>query len=160
VQPSLIRVEADELTYNLHIILRFELELALIDGSLKVADLPAAWNEKMQASLGVVPPTDTLGVLQDVHWSQAAFGYFPTYTLGNLYSAQFMESAKAHDARIEPELAEGKNTFLLAWLRENIHKHGSKYDAADICMRATGKPLSAAPFLKYVGDKFGAIYGF
>ncbi len=159
VQPSLIRVEADELTYNLHIILRFELELALINGALKLADLPAAWNEKMQSLLGVAPATDKLGVLQDVHWSQAAFGYFPTYTLGNLYSAQFMESAKQQDPKIEEELATGNNTFLLAWLRENIHQHGNKYDAAEICMRATGKPLSSAPFLKYVHEKFGAIYG-
>ena len=159
VQPSLIRVEADELTYNLHIILRFELEQALINGELQVVDLPTAWNDKMQSLLGVTPPSDKLGVLQDVHWSQAAFGYFPTYTLGNLYSAQFMESAKRQDARIEQELAQGKNTFLLAWLRDNIHQHGNKYDAEELCKRATGKSLSPEPFLQYVGEKFGAIYG-
>lgn len=158
VQPSLIRVEADELTYNMHIILRFELELALINGALHVTDLPAAWNEKMKLLLGVAPDSDRLGVLQDVHWSQAAFGYFPTYTLGNLYSAQFMLSAKSHDTQIETELESGKNTRLLAWLRENIHCHGNKYDAAELCMKATGKPLSSQAFVDYVREKFGAIY--
>ena len=158
VQPSLIRVEADELTYNMHIIVRFELEQALINNEIKVNDLPAAWNDKMKSLLGIVPDSDKKGVLQDVHWSQAAFGYFPTYTLGNLYSAQFMASAKAQDAQIESELGEGKNTRLLAWLRSNIHQHGNKYDAAELCMKATGQSLSPEPFLQYVREKYGAIY--
>ncbi|MCB1666117.1 MAG: carboxypeptidase M32 [Pseudomonadales bacterium] len=158
VQPSLIRVEADELTYNMHIILRFELEQALINGDLKVADLPGAWREKMQTLLGVVPETDSKGVLQDIHWSMAAFGYFPTYTLGNLYSAQFMAAARQQDARIEAGLAQGKTTQLLAWLRENVHRHGSKYDAPELCRRATGQTLSAEPFVHYVREKFGALY--
>src|SRR5690606_16006812 len=108
VQPSFIRVEADELTYNMHIILRFELEQALINGDLKVADLPDAWREKMRSLLGIVPETDSKGVLQDIHWSMAAFGYFPTYTLGNLFSAQFMAAARQQDPGIDAELAQGK----------------------------------------------------
>lgn len=159
VQPSLIRVEADELTYNMHIILRFELEQALVNGDLKVADLPGAWREKMQQLLGVVPETDSKGVLQDIHWSMAAFGYFPTYTLGNLYAAQFMAAARQQDARIEGDLARGDPATLLAWLRENIHRHGSKFDAPELCQRATGQTLSAEPFVHYVRQKFGALYG-
>ena len=160
VQPSFIRVEADELTYNMHIILRFELEQALINGELSVDDLPAAWNEKMQTLLGITPPDDAHGVLQDVHWSQAAFGYFPTYTLGNLYAAMFMETARGHDAQIVAELAQGNTVSLLAWLRNNIHRHGSKYDAPELCRRATGHELSADPFVRYVREKFGGIYQF
>lgn len=158
VQPSFIRVEADELTYNLHIILRFELEQMLINGELPVADLPEAWREKMRSLLGVVPKTDREGVLQDVHWSQAAFGYFPTYTLGNLYSAQFLAAAKQQDTSIETALLSGDSTRLLEWLRHNIHQHGSKYDPAMLCERATGSSLSAQAFVEYVREKFGAIY--
>lgn len=158
VQPSFIRVEADELTYNMHIMLRFELEQLLINGELRVADLPEAWRAKMQELLGVVPKTDVEGVLQDVHWSLAAFGYFPTYTLGNLYSAQFVAAAKQQDPLIETELARGDSTRLLAWLHQNIHRHGSKYDPAELCKRATGSTLTAQPFVDYVREKYGAIY--
>ena len=158
VQPSFIRVEADELTYNMHIMLRFELEQQLINGELSVADLPEAWRAKMQELLGVAPKTDTEGVLQDVHWSLAAFGYFPTYTLGNLYSAQFVAAAKQQDPLIETELARGDNTRLLAWLHQNIHRHGSKFDPAQLCERATGSTLRAQPFVDYVREKYGAIY--
>lgn len=159
VQPSFIRVEADELTYNMHIILRFELEQLLINGELRVADLPEAWRSKMQSLLGVAPKTDREGVLQDVHWSQAAFGYFPTYTLGNLYSAQFVAAAKQQDPLIETELANGQSTRLMSWLHQNIHRHGSKYDPALLCERATGSTLTAQPFVDYVKEKYGAIYG-
>ena len=158
VQPSLIRVEADELTYNMHIMLRFELEQSLINGELRVADLPEAWRAKMQELLGVAPKTDTEGVLQDVHWSQAAFGYFPTYTLGNLYSAQFVAAAKQQDSLIEADLAKGDSTRLLAWLHKNVHQHGSKFDPAALCERATGSTLTAQPFVDYVREKYGAIY--
>jgi len=158
VQPSFIRVEADELTYNMHIMLRFELEQLLINGELRVADLPQAWRAKMQELLGVSPKTDTEGVLQDVHWSLAAFGYFPTYTLGNLYSAQFVAAAKKQDSLIETELESGKSTRLLAWLHHNVHRHGSKYDPAQLCERATGSTLMAQPFVDYVREKYGAIY--
>lgn len=158
VQPSLIRVEADELTYNMHIMLRFELEQSLINGELRVADLPEAWRAQMQALLGVSPKTDTEGVLQDVHWSLAAFGYFPTYTLGNLYSAQFVAAAKQQDPLIESALAQGDSTRLRAWLAHNVHRHGRKYDPAALCERATGSTLTALPFIDYVREKYAAIY--
>lgn len=158
VQPSFIRVEADELTYNMHIMLRFELEQLLVNGELRVADLPQAWRAKMQDLLGVSPKADAEGVLQDVHWSLAAFGYFPTYTLGNLYSAQFVAAAKSQDPLIEAELESGRSTRLLAWLHHNVHRHGSKYDPAQLCERATGSTLTAQPFVDYVREKYGAIY--
>ena len=158
VQPSFIRVEADELTYNMHIMLRFELEQLLINGDLLVADLPEAWRAKMQELLGVVPQTDKEGVLQDVHWSIAAFGYFPTYTLGNLYSAQFVAAAKQQDPLIESELEKGISTRLLTWLHHNVHRHGSKFDPAQLCERATGSTLTAQPFVDYVRQKYGALY--
>lgn len=157
VQPSLIRVEADEVTYNLHIVLRFELEQALLNGELAVADLPAAWNDKMNELLGVAPPTDTLGVLQDIHWTAPSFGYFPTYALGNLYAAQFAEAAQQQPA-IREELANGQTAALLAWLRENIHQHGHKLTPGELITRATGRPLSPAAFVAYVNSKFSEIY--
>jgi carboxypeptidase Taq len=158
VEPSFIRVEADELTYNMHIMVRFELEQQLISGELRAADLPQAWRAKMQELLGVTPKTDAEGVLQDVHWSLAAFGYFPTYTLGNLYSAQFVAAAKSQDSLIEADLAKGDSTRLLAWLHHNVHRHGSKYDPAQLCERATGSTLTAQPFVDYVREKYGALY--
>jgi len=158
VQPSLIRVEADELTYNFHIILRFELEQALLDGDLQVANLPAAWGDKMKDLLGVTPPNDTVGCLQDVHWTSPGFGYFPTYALGNLYAAQFYEAALIQDPAIGRELEEGRSEGLLAWLRENIHRHGRKFTPVELVQRVTGKPLSHKPFLRYVTDKFSRIY--
>lgn len=158
IQPSFIRVEADELTYNMHIILRFELEQALINGDLKVADLPAAWNDKMKALLGVVPPTDTVGCLQDIHWSQMLYGYFPTYALGNFYAAQLMEAAVAQNPAVAHELENGQTVALLSWLRENIHQPGRKYDPAELCQRATGRTLTHEPFVRYVTQKFTAIY--
>lgn len=159
VQPSYIRVEADELTYNFHIILRFELEQAMLNGDLKVADLPTAWNDKMQELLGVVPPTDSEGCLQDVHWSRPSFGYFPTYALGNLYAAQFYEAAVAQNPAIAEEMAQGKTNALVAWLRENIHQHGRKFTPAELVQKATGRPLTHKPFMRYVTQKFGKIYG-
>jgi carboxypeptidase Taq len=158
VQPSLIRVEADELTYNLHIILRFEVEQALINGELAVADLPAAWNEKMAASLGIVPPTDREGVLQDIHWTWPSFGYFPTYALGNLYAAQFFAAASEQEPRVLNEVEEGKTAALLQWLCENVHQHGRKFTPAELVERATGRPLSHQPFIAYVTRKFGDVY--
>jgi carboxypeptidase Taq len=159
VQPSYIRVEADELTYNFHIILRFELEQALMMGDLAVTDLPVAWNDKMDELLGVVPPTDTEGVLQDVHWTRPTFGYFPTYALGNLYSAQFFEAAVAQDPQIAQEMAEGKTDALLTWLGENIHQHGRKFTPRELVQRVTGQPLCHEPFIRYVTAKFSDIYG-
>jgi carboxypeptidase Taq len=157
-QPSFIRVEADELTYNFHIILRFELEQAMLNGDVAAADLPAAWNDKMKELLGVVPPNNTLGCLQDVHWSRPGFGYFPTYALGNLYAAQFYETAVSQDSAIVEEMAAGKTDALLAWLGDNIHRHGRKFTAGELVQRVTGKALSQRPFLRYVTAKFSNIY--
>ena len=159
VQPSFIRVEADELTYNLHIILRFELEQALLTGDLAVADLPTAWNDKMSELLGVTPPDDAHGVLQDIHWTRPSFGYFPTYALGNLYAAQFFEAAQQQSPAISAELEAGETTALLSWLRENIHQHGRKFKPGEIVERVTGKPLSHEAFVDYAAEKFGEIYG-
>ncbi|MCA9968745.1 MAG: carboxypeptidase M32 [Anaerolineales bacterium] len=159
VQPSFIRVEADELTYNFHIILRFELEQAMLSGDLAAADLPAAWNDKMRELVGVVPPNDAEGCLQDVHWSRPGFGYFPTYALGNLYAAQFYETAVAQNPAIAAEMAAGQTTSLLQWLRDNIHQHGKKFTPAELVQRATGQPLSHQAFMRYVTAKFSALYG-
>lgn len=157
-QPSFIRVEADELTYNFHIILRFELEQAMLNGDLAVADLPVAWNDKMQELLGIVPPDDSQGCLQDVHWSRPGFGYFPTYALGNLYAAQFFDTAVAEDPSIREELAHGQTNALLAWLRENIHQHGRKFTPGELVQRVTGQPLGHRAFMRYVTAKFGELY--
>ena len=158
VQPTFIRVEADELTYSFHIILRFELEQAMLNGDLTVADLPTAWNDKMNELLGIVPPTDTLGCLQDVHWSGPSFGYFPTYALGNLYAAQFYETAVDQHPEIIDELNQGRTTILVKWLRENIHQHGRKFSPREIVKNATGQPLSHQAFIRYATDKFSKIY--
>lgn len=159
VQPSLIRVEADELTYNLHIILRFELELALLHGDLQARDVPAAWGERMEQLLGIRPPTDRQGCLQDVHWTRPDFGYFPTYALGNLYAAQILEAAKSADGAIGEGLARGETDALLAWLRANVHRFGKLYTPAELVQRCTGKPLSHEPFVRYARAKFGPLYG-
>lgn len=158
VQPSFIRVEADELTYNFHIILRFELEQAMLNGELAAKDLPAAWNDKMNELLGVVPPTDSQGCLQDIHWTRPGFGYFPTYALGNLYAAQFYETAVSQNPAIAEDMAQGKTSSLLAWLRENIHQHGRKYTPVELVQRVTGQPLSHDAFVRYVTRKFTEIY--
>lgn len=151
--PSFIRTEADEATYNLHILLRFELERALIAGDLAVADLADAWRGKMRDLLGVVPPDDRQGVLQDVHWSAGEFGYFPTYTLGNLYAAQLLEAAAADLGDIDALVRAGDFAVLLGWLRERIHRHGQSWRAAELIERATGRPASAAPLLRHLERK-------
>ncbi len=159
VQPSFIRVEADELTYNLHIILRFELEQALLNGELSVSALPDAWRDKMRELLGVVPPTDREGVLQDIHWARPSFGYFPTYALGNLYAAQLFAAAKEQEPAIADELQQGKVDALMRWLGENVHQHGRKFHGSELIKRATGQPLSHDAFVAYATAKFGDIYG-
>jgi carboxypeptidase Taq len=159
VQPSYIRVEADELTYNLHIVLRFELEQDMLNGDLVARDVPEAWNAKSQELLGVTPPTDRDGCLQDVHWTRPSFGYFPTYALGNLYAAQLLEAAKEADPRIAPELHEGQVSALVEWLRENVHRHGKKYPPTELVARATGRELSPDAFVRYARAKFGELYG-
>jgi len=159
VEPSLIRVEADEVTYNLHVMLRFELERGLIDGSVSVNELPERWNEAMDAYLGVVPDTDRNGVLQDVHWSQGAFGYFPGYTLGTLIAAQFMEAIRDDISTLDALMAKGDFRPLLDWLRTHVHQHGRKLKAPELLERATDHELSVNPWLQYVEDKYSTLYG-
>jgi carboxypeptidase Taq len=159
LSPSKIRVEADEVTYNLHILLRFELEVALIEDSLSVEDLPDAWNAKMEEYLGVVPKNDTEGVLQDIHWADGLFGYFPTYTVGNVLSVQFFEEALKAHPEIPTQMENGEFSLLLSWLRENVHRHGSRYYPDELIRRATGRPLDTTPYLSYLKSKFGELYG-
>jgi len=159
VKPSLIRVEADEVTYNLHIILRFELEREMIGGRLPVAEIPEAWNEKVFDLLGIRPTNHADGCLQDIHWSMGAFGYFPTYALGNLYAAQFFASMRHAMPDMDGRIRRGNFAPLLEWLREHIHRHGQCHRASDLVKRVTGSPLSVKPFLSYVTAKFGPIYG-
>jgi carboxypeptidase Taq len=152
-QPSLIRTEADEVTYNLHIILRFELERALLDGSVPVAELPAVWREKMQEYLGVVPQHDRDGVLQDVHWASGAIGYFPTYTLGNIYAAQLTQAAEQALGSLDAVLASGEFSALLAWLRVHVHRLGMTYRAPALIRAATGQPPTPQPLLEHLERK-------
>jgi carboxypeptidase Taq len=158
VKPSLIRVEADELTYNLHIMLRFEIEQELIEGKTRAEDLPGIWNQKMEEYLGIVPSNDAEGVLQDVHWSLGAFGYFPTYTLGNLYSVQFYEQAKLEIPHLEDEIAAGQLMVLRRWLGQKIHRWGRMFTPDHLARRVTGKSLDPEPFLSYVERKYGELY--
>ncbi|MFB6098749.1 MAG: carboxypeptidase M32 [Salinibacter sp.] len=158
VEPSLIRVEADEVTYNLHVMLRFELERGLIDGTVSVNELPTRWNKAMDDYLGVVPETNANGVLQDVHWAQGAFGYFPTYTLGTLTAAQLLEAIEEDIPDLDQQIAEGKFEPLLDWLRTHVHRHGRKLEAPDLLEHTTGEALSPDAWLRYVRDKFGPLY--
>ncbi len=159
VQPSLIRVEADEVTYNLHIVVRFELERALINKQLEVADLPDAWNQKMKELVGIKPSNHADGCLQDIHWSLGAFGYFPTYALGNLYAAQFFAAAQKALPNLEDQIRAGQLMPLREWLAQNIHSHGMRYGAAELCEIVTGSALSTDPFIEYVEKKFRPVYG-
>ncbi len=158
VEPSFIRVEADEVTYNLHIILRFEIEKALIEGEIGVDDLPRIWNSKMKELLMLDVPDDSLGVLQDVHWSGGMIGYFPTYSLGNLYSAQFFAAARRDIPTLDDEMARGEFGRLLTWLREKIHVHGKMYSAQELVKNATGEKLNSKYFADYISRKYGEIY--
>jgi len=159
VRPSLIRTEADEVTYGLHVLLRFEIEKDLIEGSIEVGDLPEIWNQKTEELLGIKVPDDARGVLQDVHWSGGSFGYFPTYTIGNLYAAQFYSAAKSQILDLEEEIAGGQFGHLLEWLRKNIHIHGKLYSQDELVTRATGEKLSSKYFIDYITKKYGEIYG-
>ncbi|WP_287371617.1 carboxypeptidase M32, partial [Oceanithermus sp.] len=158
VKPSLIRVEADEVTYNLHILIRFELELALFRGELEVDDLPEAWNAKYHDYLGVVPPNFKDGVMQDVHWSGGMFGYFPSYTLGNVYAAQLFEAARRDLGELEEAFARGEFAPLLAWLRDRVHRHGRRFPPRRLVERATGTPPGTDALVRYLNDRFGALY--
>ena len=157
VQSSLIRVDADETTYNLHIILRFELELALIEGALEVDDVPQAWNEGMDRLLGVEVPDDANGVLQDVHWGAGLFGYFPTYTLGNLIAAQLWTRLKGDLPEIDEQIGRGEFAPLREWLCENIHRHGRKFPPRELLQRVTGESLRPEPFLEYLRVKLADV---
>jgi carboxypeptidase Taq len=159
VRPSYIRVEADEATYNLHIMLRFEIERAMIRGEIDVDEIPNAWNTRFKDYLGIDVDKDANGCLQDVHWSFGLMGYFPTYSLGNLYCAQFFEAAYNAMPDLDDQFRKGEFRSLLNWLTENIHRHGSRYPAGELCKRVTGKPLSSEPLLSYLEKKLRPIYG-
>lgn len=158
VEPSLIRIEADEVTYPLHVILRFELERALIEGSLSVADLPAAWNSGMKELLGVEPKTDSEGCLQDIHWSMGAFGYFPSYALGNLYGSQLFLAFTKQFPTWKERLAAGEMAFIKEWLNQNVHAYGRQYGSIELLDKVTGKPFSAQAHSDYLNDKYSEIY--
>jgi len=159
VKPSFIRVEADEATYNLHILVRFELERALFAGDLEVDDLVGAWDDLYEKLLGIRPPNPSLGVLQDIHWPQALFGYFPTYTLGNLAAAQLFEAAQEDLGDLEESFSHGELLPLREWMRERIHRHGARYPAPELIERATGRPLSADPLMAYLEATAVEVYG-
>ncbi len=159
VSPGFIRVESDEVTYNLHILMRFELETQLLDGSLKISDVPAAWDARVKKYLGLTVPDAARGCLQDIHWSAGLVGYFPTYTLGNLYAAQFYEQARKDLGDLDAMYARGEFAPLLGWLRDRIHQHGSRYTATDLVKRVTGRPLDPAPLLKHLNERVEAFYG-
>jgi carboxypeptidase Taq len=158
VKPSLIRVEADEATYNLHVMLRLEIEIALIEGSLEVKDLPEAWEDGMRKYLGMIPPNDSQGVLQDVHWSSGYIGYFPTYTLGNLIAAQLWECVNQDIPDLPDQIQRGVFADLTGWMREKIHKHGRKFEPQELVQRVTGSKIDPGPYLRYLIAKYGEIY--
>jgi carboxypeptidase Taq len=159
VSPSLIRVEADEATYGLHIVLRFELEQDLLNGTLTVADLPEAWRSRFKEYLGIEVPTDSEGVLQDVHWSGGLVGYFPTYALGNLIAGQLWEKINNDIRTLDDQLAGGELMELREWLREHIHRHGAKFPTTELLERVVGQPISVGPFIAYLKRKLGDVYG-
>jgi carboxypeptidase Taq len=159
VEPSLIRTDADELTYNLHVMIRFDLELALLEGKLAVKDLPEAWRERYRTDLGIAPPDDRDGVLQDVHWYVATIGgVFQGYTLGNIWSAQFYDAARKAHPEIPVEMRRGNFSTLHHWLKENVYRHGSKYTPEELVQKATGEPLTIEPYVRYLKTKFGQLY--
>ncbi len=159
VSPSFIRVEADEATYGLHVILRFELEQELISGTLAIKDLPEAWNARFKEYLGLDVTDDALGVLQDVHWSFGAIGYFPTYALGNLVAGQLWDRAQSDIPELDDKLAAGELGDLREWLREHIHRHGSKFSTNELLERVVGAPIAVGPFVAYLKQKLSDVYG-
>ncbi|MFM8379519.1 MAG: carboxypeptidase M32, partial [Planctomycetia bacterium] len=159
VEPSLIRVEADEVTYNLHVMLRFDLERAVVQGSLAVADLRDAWNDRFERDFGMRPPTDADGVLQDIHWSAGLVGYFPTYTLGNLFAAQLMHAAETRLPGLEREIAAGRFAGLLEWLRRHVHAHGRLVESDLLVERATGAPVSERWLVDSLRRRYGEAHG-
>ena len=158
VAPSFIRVEADEVTYNLHIMLRFQIERDLISGRLDPDDVPAAWNDRFEKDFGLRPANDAQGCLQDVHWSAGLFGYFPTYALGNMYAAQLFEAAGKSLGDLNEQFSQGQFEPLLQWLRTNVHQHGQRYKAGDLIQRISGKPLSDEPLTRQLQQRFCPLY--
>ncbi len=158
VKPSLIRVEADEVTYNLHIILRYEMEQELLTKKISVTDAPERWNQKMKESLGITPPTDREGILQDVHWSGGGIGYFPTYTLGNILASQLFQAAKKELPTLMADIQAANFSPLYTWLKTHVHQFGKKYPPCELIPKATGKPLTTEAYLHYLKSKFGEIY--
>ncbi|MGE5139219.1 MAG: carboxypeptidase M32 [Rudaea sp.] len=159
VEPSLIRVQADEVTYNLHVMLRFDFEIDMLEGRLTVHDLPEAWSARMNDDLGVTPPDHANGVMQDVHWfSGPVGGAFQGYTLGNILSAQFFEAAQKAHPEIPEQIEQGQFATLLGWLQQNVYRHGAKFDTRELVERATGSPVTIDPYIRYLRDKFGEMY--
>jgi len=158
VSPSLIRTEADEITYHFHVMIRYEIEKALIEGSLTPEELPAKWNEMYEKYLGIKPNDDKTGVLQDVHWSHGSFGYFPTYTLGSFYAAQFFSQANKDMPGLPERIAQGGLAPLLHWLREKVHKHGRRFTSEELCELVTGQKLEPAFFMSYIESKYSGVY--
>ena len=159
VEPSFIRVNADEATYNLHIMLRLELEIGMVEGSIAIKDLPEIWNAKMQEYFGITPPNDAMGVLQDVHWSYGSIGYFSTYALGNLVSAQLWEKINKDISDLDDQIRLGNFSELLGWLRTKVHVHGHKYDPQDLVQMVTGSKITPEPYVRYLTKKYSEIYG-
>ena len=159
VEPSFIRTDADEATYNLHIMLRLELEIELLQGTLDTRDLADAWRDRMREYLSLEPPNDALGVLQDVHWSGGMIGYFPTYALGNLVSVQFWEKINQDIPNLEAQIRQGEFSQLLDWLRTHVHIHGAKYEPQQLVQKVTGSKITPEPYLRYLNQKYGEIYG-
>ncbi len=158
VEPSLVRVEADELTYNLHIMVRYEIEKGIFSGEIEVKDLPRIWQEKLEDYLGVTPPNDTLGVLQDVHWSQGSFGYFPSYSLGNLYAAQLLNTIKKELPNFYQLIETGQFSVIREWLRVNIHQYGKLYTPGELIVKVTGEELNAKYLVDYLEEKYSKVY--
>jgi len=158
VKPSLIRTNADELTYHFHVLIRFEIEKALMESSIEVNDLPSYWNQKYKEYLGIDVPSDTKGVLQDIHWSHGSFGYFPTYSLGSFYAAQFFAQAKKEIKNLDSEIEQGNMKPLLNWLREKVHQYGKFYTAEELCIHITGEKLNFRYFMDYAKQKFSKLY--
>lgn len=158
IEPSFIRVEADEATYNLHVMLRLEIEIGLMEGTIEVKDLPEIWNAKMEEYLGVTPSNDAEGVLQDVHWSGGMIGYFSTYALGNLASVQLWDKMLEEHPNIPDEIAQGKFDTILGWMREKVHRFGSKFEPQEIMLKATGSKITPEPYMRYLQTKYGELY--
>jgi len=159
VERSLIRTDADEVTYNLHVMLRFDLELDLLEGKLSIADLPDAWNARFENDFGITPPDNQNGVMQDVHWYGGIIGgAFQGYTLGNIFSAQFFKAALSAHPEIPDEIRLGEFGNLHTWLKENVYRYGRKFTAAELVQRATGSPLTIEPYIQYLKTKYGQLY--